>query len=184
MNDDYPSPERLRELLDYEPDTGTLRWKPRTVKDFKNSAAQSAKHSCAIWNGRYAGSVISCKRGQGYIGLNVCGFPLYAHRVAYAIYHGKWPDCHIDHIDGIRTNNRIWNLRDVSHDINMQNQRRATIDSHTGILGVCWDKSKGKFKAQIGIGDKTIYLGYFIDAERAHAAYLTAKRDMHIGGTI
>jgi hypothetical protein len=86
----------LRALLDYDPDTGVFTWRnPRTY-----------------WHkvGDVAGSV----NGRGYRILGICGRYYAEHRLAWFYVHGAWPTHTIDHINRVRTDNRIANLRDVT----------------------------------------------------------------------
>jgi hypothetical protein len=98
------------------------------------------------------------------------------------MHYGVWPTGEIDHLDGDPSNNRIENLRDSTHLVNMQNRRRANIGSKTGVLGV---KPHGKrFRATIETDRRGRHLGVFDTVEAAHAAYVAAKRIIHIGGTL
>jgi hypothetical protein len=158
--------ELLKELLDYSQDTGMFVWKINRGKRF-----------CA---GRTAGSLT----GKGYRRIKIYGDRYQAHRLAWLYVFGKFPDNYIDHINGIRNDNRINNLRDVSIKTNLQNQRKPQVDSKSGYLGVSWDKRAKKWKARIMINDEQKYLGLFATAEEAHAGYLSAKRHYHEGCTI
>jgi len=96
-----------------------------------------------------------------------------------AIYHGEWPanGMQVDHINGAKDDNRISNLRVVTHSQNLHNQRRAQSGSSTGFLGVRRDK--GKYQSMIQADGSRKYLGRFDTAEEAHAAYVSAKRKLH-----
>jgi hypothetical protein len=158
-----PDIEYLRQRLRYEPETGKLFW---------------LAHQCQRpqWNSRFAGA-------EAFAGLNENGYlkgvvneiPLKAHRVAYAIYHGSWPDGDVDHINGIRTDNRIDNLRVVSRSQNMRNAKRYK-SNKTGITGVYWNKALRKYEAKIQIDKKQIHLGVFPTRELAAQARLNAER--------
>lgn len=71
-----------------------------------------------------------------------------AHRIVWALAHGEWPCEFIDHINGIKTDNRACNLRDVSRSVNQKNQKLSSRNS-SGFCGVSFDKSRGKWTAQI-----------------------------------
>jgi HNH endonuclease/AP2 domain len=103
--------------------------------------------------------------------------------VAWLIVYGAWPSKNIDHINGVKTDNRIANLRDVSQSINGENRAAPRKSTRSGFLGVTKDKD-GKFRAQISVGGKNTHLGVFAVAEEAFAAYLSAKRRLHVGCTI
>ncbi|WP_230878255.1 HNH endonuclease signature motif containing protein [Burkholderia sp. 9779_493] len=117
--------------------------------------------------------------------ITIDGIRMYAHRLAWFYVYGEWPSGDIDHIDGVRTNNAINNLRDVPRGVNMQNQRRARSNNRTsGLLGVTWHARRYRWCAQIQVDGKRKGIGYFDDAETAHQAYLDAKRKLHAGCSI
>ena len=89
---------------------------------------------------------------------------------------------HPDHINGIKTDNRIANLRSVSMTVNLQNMRKANRDSLSGLLGA--HKKRSHWESRIRVDRKQIHLGIFETPEEAHAAYLAAKRLHHSGCTI
>lgn len=107
------------------------------------------------------------------------------HRVIWAHVNGPIPDgMQIDHINGVRSDNRVSNLRMVTSRINSQNQRRPRGVTSTGILGVSWNKAKRKYTAKIASRGTAYHLGSFADPMEAHQAYLEAKRRLHPGCTI
>lgn len=159
--------KRLRQLLDYDADSGVFRWKLR-------------EHS----GGRCRpGDVAGTVRKDGYIVIRVDGVQHLAHRLAWVYVRGAAPKGEIDHMDGHRSHNQFSNLRDVSHAVNQQNRRRASKGNPTGVLGVC-RSSSGKFVAQVRVDGRTTYHGSHETPEQAHAAYLNAKRALHPGCTI
>ena len=105
-----------------------------------------------------------------------------AHRLVWMVVHGEFPGDMIDHINGNPTDNRIENLRVVTHSVNMQNRRTARSTNKTGLLGV--SVSGSKFSAEIRIDGTQVCLGRFETAQMAHEAYVNAKRTHHIGCTI
>jgi hypothetical protein len=107
-----------------------------------------------------------------------------AHRLAWLYVYGVWPTNVIDHIDGDNGNNRIDNLRDVVQSTNMQNMRKARMDSKSQSLGVHCIKSSGKFRAQLKVDGMTRHIGCFDSKDDAHAAYISAKRLFHEGCTL
>lgn len=106
----------------------------------------------------------------------------YAHRLAWLYMTGEWPSQQIDHINGIRGDNRWENLRDVAPQVNSQNLHRARRGTATGVLGVTTDPS-GKFKAQIREGGKNRHIGLFDDVAEAGAAYQAARRSRNASAT-
>lgn len=157
------TPERLREVLDYDPMTGVFSWK------FARRGVRA---------GSTPGSIL--QNGYSYIRVDRTSY--LTHRLVWLWVNGCWPDNHIDHIDGNRTNNRIENLRDASRSINNQNQRRAHLRSTSTMLGVYKDKKK--WNAKIGLDGEVYNLGNYSTKEEAHEAYLGAKRLIHPGCTI
>lgn len=157
--------ERLRQVLKYEPSTGIFTWSERTSK-------------CAR-----IGAVAGSKCGNGYLRTHIFGREYLLHRLAWMYMHGEFPAQMIDHINGVRDDNRIENLRQVSHRVNIQNQRRAMVTNKLGVLGVR-QRTKGCFEANINLSGIPTCLGSFPTAEAAHAAYLEAKRRHHAGCTI
>lgn len=172
------NPSRLRELFDFDPESGTLRWRARPASDFKSLRA------CATWNARFAGKEAGSVDHYGYREVSVDNKALKAHRIAWAWVTGEWPSGDIDHKDGCKTNNRFVNLRDLPRVVNTENTRRARSDNRTGLLGVHLHKASGLYHACIKVRGKKHSLGYHRDAEAAHAAYMTAKRRLHEGCTV
>ena len=126
---------------------------------------------------------VKSDRKRRYIKLNKRQYLV--HRVAWMVSHGPIPDdMEIDHINGDESDNRVSNLRLASKSMNQQNKRNPRKDSSSGLLGVGWFDAAKKWRAQITVNKKTIYLGCFTEKEDAHNAYLAAKRQLHIGCTI
>ena len=159
---DYPSPELLRSLVNYDSETGALTWKPR------------ADAKCG-WNKKYAGKPafgLDCGH-QGYLAGKLGKHKLYAHRVIWAIMHGSWPE-YVDHIDRDKKNNRLVNLRAVS---NQENSRNASANkaNTSGIKGVCWHRGGQFWTARITVNYKSVHLGSFKDKDEAIRARRQAE---------
>jgi hypothetical protein len=107
-----------------------------------------------------------------------------AHRLAWFLTHGSWPTLDIDHINGDPADNRIVNLREVTRQVNIQNQRKAQRNARANLLGVHWNAGNKKWRACITTGGKRTHLGLFETAEAAHEAYVQAKRKQHAGCTL
>lgn len=175
---DSITPEILRELLSYDPDTGKLYWKPRPAEMFRESDLRTRNHSCNQWNGRYAGKEAFTAYLHGYKQGRVLGRYASAHRVAWAIHHGEWPEGEIDHINMERDDNRIANLRLATSSNNHMNRGRQE-NNTSGVKGVYWQKARGKWMAQIQVAGKQIFLGRYATKSEAHAAYCESAKKYH-----
>lgn len=132
-------------------------------------------------NGRRMGKPAGWIARNGYVRIAVCGEEHPAHRLAFVYMNGQWPG-EVDHINGIRTDNRWSNLRQVTRGVNNQNRRTAASTSKTGLLGVC--ANGNGFSATIQVDGIRHCLGTFKTPEEAHAKYLSAKRILHEGNTL
>lgn len=129
------TPETLRNLLDYNPKTGRLTWRKRPAEMFLEGT-RSREWACNKWNTRYAGKeAFTAIRNTGYLHGRVFDTGYQAHRVAWAIYFGEWPNGEVDHVNGDRTDNRIINLRDIPKAENQRNMKRSRANK-SGVCGV------------------------------------------------
>jgi hypothetical protein len=147
----------LHELFIYSEETGILHWKVSRSNAIK------------------VGSAVKYKSKNGYIQVRLLGKLWMAHRLIWCYKTGKFPELWLDHIDGDRSNNRFENLRVVDRSTNMQNVKRANVDSFTQHLGVTFDKQAGKFRAQHIYQGVKVLNKLFRTAEEAHSAYLNSK---------
>ncbi len=101
-----------------------------------------------------------------YIVISICGVKIPAHRIAWVLYYGEWPDDQIDHINGNGLDNSKENLRSVN---NQENQRNSKISSNntSGFNGVSWSTRDRVWKSQIKVNYDVIHLGTFIDFTEA-----------------
>lgn len=173
-----PSPEVLRQLLRYEPETGKLFWRERGVEWFVDKPGRSRQHSCTLWNNRYAGSEAKSDNGKGYLRIGLMGGRYKVHRVVWAMTYGEWPKDEIDHINGIKTDNRISNIRHSDRSGNVRNVGLRS-DNTSGYKGVCWCKASQKWRVTIQSGRNREYAGDFDTPEAAHAAYCAAAERLH-----
>lgn len=167
---------RLRQLIRYEPETGRLYWKPRHPSDFVCAETSRARVS-NCWNAKYAGKPIESrmKDGRVIVHFNLGRrYRTQGSRVAWAIYHGAWPDGQVDHIDGDCTNDRINNLRVSTVSENNRNQRIGPRNT-SGKVGVTFSKQAGKWRAFIRINGKSYSLGHFSEIDDAIAARIEAE---------
>lgn len=159
------SPAEIKELLDYAPDTGVFVWRLRTP-DCRNN-----RH----FNSCFAGKIAGCCGSHGYWHIRVHRKLYLAHRVAYAIMTGQWPEDEIDHINGVLVDNRWINLRPATHQQNMMNMKYREGKRTKGI----YDHPSGMFQAEIRANGKRISLGYFWDREQAIAVRKAAEMRLH-----
>lgn len=172
---ELPSPELLRQLLRYEPDTGNLYWKERNVLLFNATKARSAEHACAQWNSRLAGKeAFTSDDGKGYRSGLIFKKIYSAHRIIWTMFYGTAPTNQIDHINGIRSDNRISNLRVVSSKENSKN-RALRSDNSSGHTGVYFVKKTCRWTCTISVDGKSMYLGVFADKDDAIAARKEAE---------
>lgn len=148
--------EQVRELLHYDPETGIFTRKIRTSTSIK------------------VGDIAGSKNGDGYIDISLRRISYKAHRLVWMYVYGAWPDGQIDHINGVRDDNRLINLRPAT---NQENGRNVAIrlDNKCGVVGVGWNKSRGKWQAYIGVDCEVITLGRFNDLFEAVAARKSAE---------
>lgn len=123
---------------------------------------------------------IGCVAKTGYIVFSHQKKIKYAHRVAWAMFYGEEPKKHIDHINRIKTDNRIANLRLADDQINNRNRGSANHNNMScGFLGVTKPKHTKKWSAAITVDYKRIHIGYYDTPEEAHKAYIEAKKHYH-----
>jgi len=149
--------ERLREILNYDPETGIFT---------RVNCPNCIKHL----EGKEAGHLRTVGEAKGYRAINVDGKRYGAHRLAWFWVHGEWPVGALDHINRIRDDNRIANLRLASPMLQSQNQDAK---------GVSFRERSGKWHARICADGEQIHLGFYETEAEARAAYLGAKRVCH-----
>jgi hypothetical protein len=156
------SQERIREVFDYDPNSGTFTWRKRTS------------------NRVSVGDVAGVRAKNGYTYIAIDDFRLLAHRVVWFYVYGEWPENQIDHINRDRSDNRLVNLRLASVSDNACNGVIRSTNT-SGFRGVSLDKRKTKKKwiAQIVKDGKQYGLGYFATKEEAYDAYREAARKLH-----
>ena len=156
---------RLRELVSYDATTGIFTWRISR---------------------RGGGTVAGAKAGgshcRGYETISVDNRRYLAHRLAWLYVYGAWPQAEIDHINCVRNDNRIANLRECTHAQNHQNKRVAI--GRVGLLGASYSAERGLWESQIKLQGRRYFLGRFPTQEEAHEAYVTAKRKLHEFGTL
>jgi hypothetical protein len=158
--ENIPDVEYLKTVLGYDPETGVFTW-------LVNRGGTARV-------GTVAGNI----QKMGYRYINFRGKLVGAHRLAWLYVHGVWPNGDIDHINRMRDDNWIANLREATRSQNMRNSIRVRTAS-SPLQGVCWDKQAQKWLASITSNGKQIHLGRYETAELAHEAYVKACREVH-----
>lgn len=152
----------LRDFLHYNPETGEFTWLKSPMRRVK----VGDKAGCL---NRLSGRVQIRLKGKQYL----------AHQLAWLFIHDRWPTNVIDHIDGNPFNNALENLRDVTQQVNMHNQKRIAKHNKSGYRGVCWDSVNKSWRATISIDGRSKTIGRFQTLLQASQAYEAAKRIYH-----
>lgn len=161
--------KHLLEAVRYNPETGALSWLPRPESHF------TSKRAFSTWNTSYAGKpAFTTKTGNGYRKGTFNSVELLAHRVAWLLISGAWPEGDIDHVDGDRSNNAARNLRSVTRAENLRN--RGWKGNRQGALGVYYHKASNTYAARIYVDGRAKSLGYFKTVEEAKHARIAAER--------
>lgn len=140
--------EKIKIAIDYDPDTGLLKWKD------------------ANWSGKKQGWFCGTLSGGGYLKVMINGNRYAVHRIAWAVTHGYWPENDIDHIDGERTNNKIENLREATRSMNCRNAKKPK-NNTSGFIGVGFCNRQKLWFAKIRVDGVLMNLGYFRSIEGA-----------------
>lgn len=148
--------DRLKQLLDYVPDTGVFMWRVSNRR-------------------KKPGAIAGTQCPKGYVRISVDAKIYAAHRLAWLHMYGVWPRNEIDHINRVRNDNRIENLREADRSLNCHNSR-LRVDNVSGHRGVGWHKRLQKWRARISVAGRMHELGYFLDKESAIAAYCKAAQ--------
>ena len=147
----------IMDRLSYDSRTGIFKWKSR-----------AASH---VPKGAKAGTL---EKSSGYVRIKISGRKYRAHRLAWLIVYGSFPPDQLDHINGIRHDNRIINLRAVTHAENSRN-RALDIRNKSGYTGITYNKENNKWLAKIGGTNKRVHLGNFENLEDAVEARRIAE---------
>lgn len=154
------SRDRLKELFNYDAATGNLI------------------RRISVGGGSKPGDILGSLNGGGYIDGVVDGVSYRVHRLVWLWFNGVPPESHIDHINGVRDDNRIENLRLVTPSQNQWNRPRQK-SNHHALKGITYRKDRDRWVASIRVNGKKHYLGYFNTPEEAHAAYCKAASELH-----
>lgn len=158
-----PSLKYLQDRFSYDPKSGELTWKTRPRHHFQSSMVWKT------WNTKWAGKKVGSVDSKGHGRLLVKGKPTGVHRVCWKLYYGHDPVNDIDHIDHNPLNNRIDNLRDVTHRENCRNLK-LNRNNKSGHMGVFWIAKLGKWQAKIRDNYKDVNLGFYLTLDEAISA--------------
>lgn len=172
-----PDIEILRQRFRYEPATGRLLC---AIRKDEGAARRTRDRERAIsWNANVFGKPVGClDKTRGYLIVGIGRQNYFAHRIIWKLVHGIDPVGDIDHINGVRTDNRLANLRIASPALNARN-KRTTVRSKTGVRGVY--KYGERFLAMVKEQGAFKRLGSFLTLEEAAAARM--KHDAANGFT-
>ncbi|WP_338805097.1 HNH endonuclease signature motif containing protein [Xenorhabdus griffiniae] len=160
----------LSEVFTCNIELGELYWKPRDRRQFNNDFAHK------MWSLQYVGKRAGGKDGCGYVVVHTKGIAIRVHRAIWIFAHGSIPSSlFIDHINHIRDDNRIVNLRLVTHLQNMKNQAMHSTNI-SGVNGVSFDRKKRKWIASLRHLDNTVNLGEFTSMDEAIEARLEGNQ--------
>jgi len=144
--------ERLKQILDYDPESGEFVWKQRI--------------SIRVTIGEKAGHPLV----NGYIGIGIDGKKYLAHRLAWFFVYGDWPKGLVDHINQDKADNRISNLRVCTKSDNAANSKKRK-DNTSGYKGVCFNKKLGLWMARVQKDGRVVSTEYFKSASEAAESY-------------
>lgn len=148
---------KLKKMLHYNPDTGLFTWLINNRNEIN------------------IGDIAGClNKITGYIIIGINGKIYQAHRLSWLYMHGYFPEYKIDHKNGKGDDNRWVNLRHVTHSCNMQNQKINKRNT-SGFPGIKWSKSEKRWRSQLTVNKRTIYLGLYTNILEAALARFTEE---------
>lgn len=150
----------IKDFLKYDPITGIFSW---------------VKYRCQT---AYPGVKVQCKDRKGYILVGWNRINYRAHRLAWWFVYGVMPTAQIDHINGIRSDNRISNLR-LASDFEQNHNRKKPITNTSGVKGISWSKSHASWVARVAYKGKRYQIGYFTDIGKAEKALCELRETLH-----
>lgn len=169
-----PSQDEINQLLRYSPEDGKLFWKERSSSIFKTTPKVTAERRARMWNLQFSGTeAFTCNYASGYKRGTFMGVDYLAHRIIWKMVTGEDPD-QVDHINGVKSDNRISNLRNVSPQENARNQHTPR-NNTSGRIGVCWNAGSAKWQASISVQGRLRHLGLFQSLDEAVAARSAAE---------
>lgn len=160
----------VKEAFDYDPDTGVATWRVRPMHHF------NTEHGWRTANGKYAGQPCAHLIGCGYARIKLNGRQYKLHRLVWLWSHGTLPKV-IDHINGVKTDTRLCNLRAATTAQNVRNSKKQS-GTLSKLKGVTYHHRGGCWQAQIQHNYQYVYLGSFNTEQEAHNAYCEKGRKL------
>jgi len=142
MSGQNPTIEELRGFFNYHIKSGTLTWADKAPR------------------GATPGAEAGTLEAHGYRRVSIGGRLFRTHRIVWAVVTGAWPEFEVDHINGIRDDNRMCNLKAVTSSENSRNMKRFCTNT-SGVAGVAWMSSRNKWRARIQVEGIEMHLGLF-----------------------
>ena len=170
-------------------ESGAKLWKGRKIKkeltitELKKILHYDEKSGLFTWL-ETRGSVVAgsaagyTHKTKGYVEIKVFSKLYLAHRLAWFYTNGEWPKSEVDHINRVRSDNRIENLREASARQNKHNYSKPVTNT-SGVKGVQLQKGRTRYRALIYVNYERIHLGMFDTLEEAAAAYAKASKELH-----
>lgn len=181
------TPEMLRRLIDYDPETGEMRWRRLSaevfdgVRRYRGGADARAKE----WNSRKAGQDVVIAMGGGSYGIMTRAFGvrinLHVTKVAFALAYGRWPKGTVSFADGDSANTSAKNMSDGhKHPTGLNpgtpKTSKPTVKNTSGRRGVDYVKPTGRWRVHIGVNGKKVYVGTFDTFEEAVSSREAAEK--------
>lgn len=144
-----------------------------TLKALNNSYTYNSLTGDLLSNKLKRPLVSSSDSGYLRISVHIRNETVYikAHHICWFMYYGEWPSVNIDHINSIKTDNRIANLRLAASQQNSFNARKTKAKTTSLFKGVAWHKVAKKWRAYITLNNKHIHIGLFSSEIEAAQAY-------------
>ena len=160
--------KELKKIVTYNPETGVMLWRERPVEMFQS------ERDCKTWNNRYFNTPVGSICEGGYVRTEIQGKKYRLHRLVWLYVYGGYPPSQIDHINCIRDDNRIANLRAVSHQENC-NKRK---ENRHRVVGVDFDKVIKRWVTTLPVEGVVVRLGEFLEKDDAIASRKQAMINM------